>query len=150
MVRLRYQHVREDLEKEIIPLHVHVESDITKGKYHDYDTFLGAEAVGSLKSYFDARRKGLLSRSIPREVITDDSPIIRDQQFRTAKPIGEKQIRKLVHRLYAKAGLIKNASRARYELCVHSLRKYFKTQLIALGLQPEYVCLLYTSDAADE
>jgi len=139
LVRLRYRHVREDLEKGVIPLHVNVESEITKGKYHDYDTFLGAEAVESLKSYLDARRKGLLDRDIPREVITDDSPLIRDQQFRTAKPVGEKQIRKLVHRLYLKAGLVKNKGCGRYELCVHSLRKFFKTQLIALGVQPEYV-----------
>ena len=26
-----------------------------------------------------------------------------------------------------------------YELRVHSLRKYFKTQLLALGVQPDYV-----------
>jgi intergrase/recombinase len=26
-----------------------------------------------------------------------------------------------------------------YELGVHSLRKYFKTQLLALGVQPDYV-----------
>lgn len=49
LVRLRYRHVREDLEKGIIPAHIHVEAEITKGKYHDYDTFLGSEAVDSLK-----------------------------------------------------------------------------------------------------
>ena len=27
----------------------------------------------------------------------------------------------------------------RYSLCVHSLRKYFKTQLMALGVQSDYV-----------
>lgn len=41
LIRLQCRHVRGDLEKDIIPLHIHVESEITKGKYHDYDTFLG-------------------------------------------------------------------------------------------------------------
>ena len=34
------------------------EADITKGKYHDYDTFLGAEAANYLRLYLDQRRKG--------------------------------------------------------------------------------------------
>jgi len=139
LVRLRYRHVREDLERGIVPLHVHVEAEITKGKYCDYDTFLGQEAVESLKLYLNARKKGLLDRKVPREEITDDSPLIRDQQSKTAKPVGEKQIRKLVHRLYSKTGLLQTKTTGRYELCVHSLRKFFKTQLMALGVQTDYV-----------
>ena len=45
--KLQYRHVKRDLEKGIIPIHVHVESEITKGKYHDYDTFIGQEAAES-------------------------------------------------------------------------------------------------------
>ena len=139
LVRLQYRHVREDLERGIVPLHVHIEAEITKGKYRDYDTFLGQEAVHSLKLYLNARKKGLLDRKVPREEVTDDSPLIRDQQFKTAKPVGEKQIRKLIHHLYSKAGLLQNRTGGRYELCVHSLRKFFKTQLMALGVQSDYV-----------
>jgi len=54
LVRLRYRHVREDLERRIVPLHIHVESEITKGKYHDYDTFLGEEAIEYLRLYLEA------------------------------------------------------------------------------------------------
>ncbi len=139
LVRLRYRHVREDLERGVVPLHVHVEAEITKGKYCDYDTFLGQEAVEFLKHYLNARRKGLLDRRVSREEITDDSPLIRDQQFKTAKPVGEKQIRKSVHHLYSKTGLLQTKTTGRYELCVHSLRKFFKTQLMALGVQSDYV-----------
>src|SRR5208283_2983560 len=57
LVRLRYRHVKEDLEKGTIPVHIQVESDITKGKYHDYDTFLGEEAVEYLRLYLEARRQ---------------------------------------------------------------------------------------------
>jgi len=50
LVKLEYRHVREDLEKGVVPLHVYVEAAITKGKYHNYDTFLGKEAVDYLEA----------------------------------------------------------------------------------------------------
>jgi site-specific recombinase XerD len=139
LVRLRYRHVREDLERKAVPLHIHVESEITKGKYHDYDTFLGEEAVEYLRLYLETRRRGNLHRDIPPEAIHDDSPLIRDEMYEVARPIGEKQVRKLIHTLYFKAGLLKQSNGRRYSLCVHSLRKFFKTQLMALGVQSDYV-----------
>ena len=39
----------------------------------------------------------------------------------------------------SKADLIKQLRGRMYDLRVHSLRKYFKTQLLALGVQPDYV-----------
>ena len=83
LVRLRYRHVRDDLENGIVPIHIHAELDITKGKYHDYDNFIGREAAGFLKLYLDARRKGLIDRRIPREDIHDHSPFTRDHQAKT-------------------------------------------------------------------
>ena len=139
LVRLRYRHVKEDLEKGIIPLHVHVESEITKGKYHDYDTFLGEEAVEYLRLYLDARRQGNLHPEIPPEKILDDSPLIRDEMYEAPRFIGGKQLYKLIHGLYFKAGLLKQNNGGRYALCVHSLRKFFKTQLMALGVQSDYI-----------
>lgn len=139
LVRLRYGHVRDDLEKGIVPLHIHVEAEITKGKYHDYDTFLSEEAAQYLLSYLEARRRGNLHPDISPEEISDDSPLIRDEMYEFARPIGEKQVRKLIHSLYFKAGLLKRSNGRRYSLCVHSLRKFFKTQLMALGVQSDYV-----------
>jgi len=139
LVRLRYRHVREDLERGMVPLHIHVEADITKGKYHDYDTFLGSEAVECLKLYLNSRRKGLVDRRIPREEITDESPLIKDHQTKAAKSIGEKQLYKLIHLLYRRVGLLKSTPNGGYDLCVHSIRKFFKTQLMALGVQSDYI-----------
>ena len=135
--KLKYRHVREDLESNRIPIHVHVEAEITKGKYHDYDTFLGAEAVQFLKLYIEQRKKG--TRRIPPETLADESPLFRDETTRSPRSIGSKQIRKLVHDLYLKAGLIKQPKGRMYDLRVHSLRKYFKTQMLALGVQADYV-----------
>jgi Site-specific recombinase XerD len=135
--KLKYRHVKEDLEAGIIPLHIHVDAEITKGKYHDYDTFLGQEAVNYLKLYLDARRKG--TEYLPPEVINDDSPLIRDRSTKKIKGLTGKQIRKIIHTLYVSAGLTKKTLGRLYDLRAHSIRKFFKTQLIALGVQGDYV-----------
>ena len=133
LVKLQYRHVKEDLEKGLIPLHIHVEADITKGKYHDYDTFLGPEAVEYLKAYIELRRRGY--RGMPPEQIIDSSPLIRDGRT-LIKPITPANLHLIIHRLYFKAGLIKKGSSPRYELRAHSIRKYFRTQLGASSTIP--------------
>ncbi|XHH09881.1 MAG: tyrosine-type recombinase/integrase [Candidatus Bathyarchaeia archaeon] len=136
--KLLYRHVKDDLENNQVPIHVHIEAEITKGKYHDYDTFLGAEAAQYLKLYIEQRRKGY--GSIPPETITDNSPLIRDsKRAETPKGVRPKTLRKLVHELYKQAGLLRKQNGRMYDLRVHSLRKYFKTQLTALGVQQDYV-----------
>ncbi len=129
--QLNYRRVRTDLENGIVPVHIHVEPEITKGKYHDYDTFLGAEGAEYLKFYVELRKKGSPDGKILPEELDDESPLIRDENSRIPKPIGPKQIRKLIHNLYLKAGLIKPSNWRMYDLRAHSLRKYFKTQLEA-------------------
>lgn len=138
LVRLQYRHVREDLEKGIVPIHVHVESGITKGKYNDYDTFLGAEAATYLALYLEKRRQGSPDGKIPPEEIQNHSALIRDAQSATLKPIGEKQVYKLIHGVYHKAGLLRKNENEGYDLRAHSLRKFFKTRLMALGVQSDY------------
>jgi len=135
--KLKYRHVKEDLDAHVVPLHIHVDAEITKGKYGDYDTFLGAEAVTYLKLYLDMRRKG--TKHIPPEEIADDSPLIRDETKTDIKGISGKQIYKIVHELYRSAGLLKKGNGRLYDLRVHSIRKFFKTQLSALGVQSDYV-----------
>ena len=134
--KLKYRHVREDIENNRVPIHIHVETEIVKGKYGDYDTFLGAEAAQYLKLYIDQRRNG--SRRTKPENLTDESPLIRDETKATPRNITPKQLRRVVHGLYVKANLVKQCE-GHYDLRVHSLRKYFKTQLLALGVQPDYV-----------
>ncbi len=148
--KLIYRHVKEDLEKNIEPIHIHVEAEITKGKYHDYDTFLGQEAVHFLRLYIDQRRKG--TEKLPPETITEQSPLVRDERSSAIKGIRPAQIRKTIHDLYAKAGLLKPRNGRMYDLRVHSLRKYFKTQLVALGVQPDYIEYMmgHTIDTYDD
>jgi hypothetical protein len=83
--KLQYRHVKKDIENNRISIHVHVEADITKGKYHDYDTFLGAEAAQYLNLYLEQRKKGTIK--MPPEELTDESPLIRDEMRRTPKQL---------------------------------------------------------------
>ena len=138
LVKLEYRHVKRDLEAGVIPVHIHVESKITKGKYCDYDTFLAAEAVEYLKAYLELRRNG--TWYMPPEEISDSSPLIRDQHCREVRPVTQACIHRIVHKLYLKAGLIdKTEGKVRYELRPHSIRKYFNTQMKLLGVPPELV-----------
>ena len=138
LVHLRYRHVKHDLEAGIIPVHIHVEAEITKGKYASYDTFIGNEAVEYLKLYLEQRRRR-------GEIISDDSPLIAAKRP-PFKPLTEQQVYLLLHRLYAKAGVLRECHGSypskfgkRYDLRVHSLRKFFRTQLTARGVPAEYV-----------
>ena len=128
LAKLQYRHVKRDLEKMVTPIHVHVEAEITKGKYHDYDTFLGQEAADYLRTYLEIRRQG--TQKIPPENIHDQSPLIRNHQRKHPSPIDPSALHPLIHELYLKGGLIqKKPLGRRYELRAHSIRKFFRTQM---------------------
>ena len=138
LVKLQYRHVKRDLEKMNSPIHIHVEAEITKGKYHDYDTFLGQEAADYLRAYLEIRRQG--TEKIPPENINETSPLIRNEQNKVSIPLAPSAIYQIVHKLYVKADLItKKPLGRRYDLRAHSLRKYFRTQMAALGVDRDYI-----------
>jgi integrase len=139
LAKLQYGHVKRDLESNITPVHVHVESEITKGKYCDYDTFIGKEAADFLRSYLDLRRHGSPCGKIPPEVITDTSPLIRAAHGRIPKSVDGKAVYRAVHNLYVKANMLEGIRGRRYILCAHSIRKFFRTQMAALGVPTEYL-----------
>jgi len=137
--QLQYRHIKHDYEKGVIPIHIHIEAEITKGKYHDYDTFIGKEACDYLRAYLEERQRGSLCKKIPPETITDNTPLIRDRRSQTPKPIYPGQIYDEIHKLYYKAGLLGEKRHSRYAVRPHSIRKFFRTQLAALGVDRDYV-----------
>ena len=139
LCRLRYYHVKEDLERGVIPVHIHIESEITKGKYCDYDTFIGREAVEYLKLYLDQRRRGSPSGKIPPEDIDDDSPLIRADYHREPRPLTRYGLYHIIRNLYIKAGLTEKRGGKFYTLRPHSIRKFFRTQLAAKGVPADYI-----------
>jgi hypothetical protein len=136
--KLQYRHVKEDLEANKTPIHVHIEAEITKGKYADYDTFPGSEAAEYLRLYIEQRQHGSPDLRSPPETLTDTSPLIRGKKHDPCA-IGSKQIRKMVHNLYVRANLLKEPKGRMYDFRVHSLRKFFKTQMLSLGVHESYV-----------
>jgi len=76
---------------------------LTKGKYHDYDTFIGKEAAEYIRAYPQERQKGSICGKIPPETITDDSPLIRDKRSPTPKPVYPGKIYAEIHKLYYQA-----------------------------------------------
>ena len=140
LVKLQYRHVKRDLEKLVTPIHIHVEAEITKGKYHDYDTFIGQEAAEYLRAYLEQRRQGSPTGRTPPENIHDESPLIRDELTRHPKPLTPGRLHQVIHELYLKAGLItRKPLGRRYDLRAHSIRKFFRTQLAALGVDRDYI-----------
>jgi site-specific recombinase XerD len=139
LAALKYRHVKTDLERGVVPVHIHVEAEITKGKYHDYDTFIGREAVDFLKAYLELRRRGSPDGKVAPETIHDESPLIRNKHKREVKPIVPRLIYKCVHNLYYRAGLLTEKTYRRFNIRVHSIRKYFRTQLAALGVDRDYI-----------
>jgi integrase len=138
LVKLKYLHVRKDLEKQIVPIHLRIDADITKGKYRSYSTFLNQEAVDYLRAYLDVRRMG--TYSIPPETITDESPLIRAAYARAVRPLSVLELQRRIHKLFFKAGILqKKQGTIRYDLTVHGIRKFFSTQMSFLGVQREYI-----------
>ncbi len=137
--KLKYRHVREDLEANRVPIHIHVEADITKGKYHDYDTFINAEASHLLKLYIEDRKRG--NKRTPPEELTDDSPLIRNSRV-ADRVIGvtEKTIGQIVHELVVSTKIAKKLPDSwMYSVRTHSLRKFFRTQMSAVKIDSEII-----------
>jgi integrase len=138
LLKLQYHHVKHDLELGIIPIHVHVEATVTKGKRRSYDTFLNEEASKCLKTYINVRKKG--SGKIPPEHIDDESPLIRANQRIQVRTVSENCVNTLIHDLYVKAGILEsNCPQKRYELRTHSFRKFFRTQMASLDVDRDYI-----------
>ena len=62
-----------------------------------------------------------------------------NQRNKHAIPLTPPAIHKLIHDLYVKAGLVQaKPSGRRYDLRAHSIRKFFRTQMAALGVDRDY------------
>ena len=137
LVRLKYYHVKEDFEANRVPIHLHIEAEITKGKYHDYDTFINQEASSLLRLYIQERKHG--SIYTPPEEINDNSPLIRSiHNAHKILPVSEKAIRKIVHTLAVDGDISKKIPNSwMYTVRTHSLRKFFRTQMSAAKIDTE-------------
>ncbi len=131
LASLTYGHVKEGLDKEEAPLRVHVDAKITKDRVKSFDTFLGPDAIHLLKAYLKARKLG--TENIPGEILTDKSPLIRDEVSKDVKGVRAQAIYRRIRDPLLKAGLVKKGEK-RSKLRPHSFRKFFKTQMEVAGV----------------
>jgi site-specific recombinase XerD len=138
LVRLKYKHVKDDLEKHNVPILLNIEAEITKGKYHSYWTFLNQEAHDCLEAYLNLRRRG--TRYTDPEVITDESPLIRTYRTNVVRPAVPETLENAVRNVFFKAGLSKKKPGVRrYDNQCHGLRKFFRSQMLLRGVKSEYI-----------
>lgn len=139
LARLRYGHVKYDLENGIVPVHLHIEAELTKGKYHSYDTFLNGEAAEFLQGYLNLRKNGM--GVLPPERMSDDSLLFKVMgrvRKHESLPLG--RISGLLRQLYFKSGLItREAGMRMYDLRSNSLRMFFRSQMAFLGVQRDII-----------
>jgi len=126
VVQLKYGVLSEGFEnnEKFIPLYL-----ITKKNKIVAKTFVGPEAVGALKEYFEERREG--TRRIPPENIGPKSPLFRTRTPKV-KPVTRSGLSSTINFHAKKLGIDSQFS-------AHSFRKYFQTQLEAAGTNSNWI-----------
>lgn len=92
-----------------------------------------------LKAYLEAKRAGGLPNKIPPKTIQNESPLIRSEHAKDVKAITSGQIYNILHRYMAQAGFLGSKVGKRYTIRPHSIRKFFRTQMAALGMGTDYI-----------
>ena len=148
LLKLQYRHVKEDFERGVVPIHLHIEAGVTKAKRRSYDTFLNEEASECLKAYLKARLTGTMRT--PPEHIHDESPLIRSCHSREVKTVTAQTVHAFIHNLYVRAGVLeKNPGCRRYALRTHSFRRFFRTQMASLGVDRDCINFMMGRPALD-
>lgn len=141
LVKLQYRHVKHDLEKGIYPIHMAIESQITKGSYCGYSTFINTEVGEYLKEYLNNRRKG--TKHLKPEVIQDNTPLIKQMcRKERVEPMKTRTVGILLRELFFQSGILTKKPHAKsfdYELTTGSLRKFFRTQMSVLGVEQHFI-----------
>ena len=124
--KLRIKHIEyERLLREESPVKIDVPSEIAKGKYHSYLTFISAEAIHNLKSYLKTR-----------DVTNDSFLFVRAGSKNTPmKPVAfSAQFNKTIRKLKEKGSLdFELRANKPSELRLYNLRKFFKKNSYQVG-----------------
>ncbi len=139
LITLNYGDVAEGLDKGEIPLTLHL---MREKEGIEYYTFLGEDAVDTLRCYIKLRRKG--SRYLSPEDIKNDSPLfISESNRRRSERVRayEGGINRAMQAVALKAGLISEEEKGRTinTAGIHALRASFSTILRDQGVPPDYV-----------
>ena len=97
------------------------------------------DQIEALNLYLDQRRQGRLYSHRGPERVQEESPLVRNEQASEVKPLTPGALHRIIHDLFLKAGLLSHDIQTRYVLRPHSIRKFFRTQLAALGVNADYI-----------
>jgi len=130
LLRLKYKHLKRDLEAGRIPVAIHVPAEITKGKYMSYITFINLEAVTYLKLWLKE-----WERLVGRKIRDDDYIFISLKYPRPDKPITPLDwTPRVFNRIRERMGIKRHEGRVkRFVITPHGLRKFFRTQMARGG-----------------
>jgi len=92
-----------------------------------------------LRAYLEARKNGGLPNKMPPKKLTDNSPLPRDEHCKAVMPLTPSQVYNMLHKLMAQAGLLGSKVGRRYVMRAHGIRKPFRTQMAALGVQTDNI-----------
>jgi len=139
LISLNYGDVAEGLEKGEVPLTLHL---MREKEGIEYYTFLGEDAVDTLRCYIKLRKKG--SRYLSPEDIKNDSPLFISESNRRRKErvrAYEGGINRAMQAAALKAGLIDEEEKGRTinTAGIHALRASFSTILRDQGVPADYV-----------
>ncbi|MBA7521054.1 Tyrosine recombinase XerC [subsurface metagenome] len=139
LITLNYGDVAEGLDKGEIPLTLHL---MREKEGIEYYTFLGEDAVDTLRCYIKLRRKG--SRYLSPEDIKNDSPLfISESNRRRSERVRayEGGINRAMQAVALKVGLISEEEKGRTinTAGIHALRASFSTILRDQGVPVDYV-----------
>ena len=144
LLSLRLRHVDlKAIRERKGPVLITVPADLTKGKYATYHTFINQEAAEALGLYLEERERGTimpndpLRRGIPPEHLTPDSYLFVTYTNPPKKLSPRRWAEGVLRRLLFKMRVPKQGKR--HELTAHSLRKFFKTQMISKGIPEQAV-----------
>jgi len=140
LVKLQYRHVKHDLERGITPLHIGIDPQITKGMYQGYSTFINGEVTEYLKKYLSNRRKG--NRDNEPENINDDSPLIRLHRRGRVEAMSTAAMGGVIRQVFFQSGILTKKPKSHaysYELGTSAFRKFFRTQMAVLRVEPHYI-----------
>jgi len=126
--RLKYEHIKEDFINNHVPCKIEVPQEITKGKYRDYFTFIGEEAVKYLRSYLNTRPH-----------MTDEDYLFLKQgtKQKTSPKSLSNQFARTVQKLQRK-GLIEVKQKQKKKprnVRLYSLRKWFRKHANQAGFE---------------
>ncbi len=139
---LRIKNLEPDFSQGKNPTMVKVPEDLAKGKYHEYFTFIGEDAIRLLKDYLNTRRN-LTGESYVFVNQGSEDPMI----YNTISSMFRKAVR-----LLRDKGLMVYEQRKKdrpAEIRLYNLRKWFRKQAIQAGFENVEFWLGHTGPGVD-